>query len=153
MKTDDDVFVNVTNVLRLTRQPNLDRVVFGLCMQNMKPTRHIRHKWYASKLSYPEDRYPAYCAGTGYVMSAKVASDIVHISPSIPFFHLEDVYIGLCVKQLGYKVKRVRGFKDVHVMVPLHGCESYGSHKLYTSHHLDPRTLKRIWSACGASIT
>ena len=153
MKTDDDMFVNVTNILRLTRQPNLDKVVLGRCWQSAKPIRNITNKWYASKLSYPEDRYPAYCSGTGYVMSAKVASDIVRVSSSVPFFHLEDVYTGMCVKLLAYNIKGVGGFNFGQVKVPLLACASYASRKLYTSHGVNPRTLNRIWLACGVMVT
>ena len=153
MKTDDDMFVNVTNVLRLTRQPNLDKVVFGACRHVAYPIRDVRKKAYVSKLSYPEDLYPGYCSGTGYVMSGRVASDIVRISPSVPYLHLEDVYTALCVKRLGYKLKAIRGFRYGRVRMPENGCGRYVSPNLYTSHQNNPETLQTIWAACGVQET
>ena len=152
MKTDDDMFVNVTNVLRLTRQPNLDKVVFGVCFQVGHPIRNIKSKWYASKLNYPEQSYPGFCSGTGYVMSKRVASDIVRVSSSVPFFHLEDVYTAICVRRLGYKLKAVRGFNPYMIILPKRGCGKYSSSALFTSHGVNPSTLLKIWSICGVTV-
>ena len=152
MKTDDDMFVNVTNVLRLTRQPNLDKVVFGVCFQVGHPIRNIKSKWYASKLSYPEPSYPGFCSGTGYVMSKRVASDIVRVSSSVPFFHLEDVYTAICVRRLGYKLKAVGGFSPYRIILPKSGCGKYSSSALFTSHGVNPSTLLKIWSICGVTV-
>ena len=153
MKTDDDMFVNVTNVLRLTRQgSNLDKVVFGACHTLAHPIRNIKSKWYASKLSYPEQSYPGFCSGTGYVMSKRVASDIVRVSSSVPFFHLEDVYTAISVRRLGYKLKAVGGFNPYRIILPKSGCGKYSSSALFTSHGVNPSTLLKIWSICGVTV-
>ena len=152
MKTDDDMFVNVTNVLRLTRQPNLDKAVFGACSIIAHPIRRIQSKWYASKLSYPEPSYPGFCSGTGYVMSKRVASDIVRVSSSVPFFHLEDVYTAICVRRLGYKLKYVGGFSPGKIKLPIRGCGKYSSPRIFTSHGANPSTLLKIWSIFGVTV-
>jgi hypothetical protein len=40
--------------------------------------------------------------GFGYIISIQTLKRILQVYSNIPFFHLEDVYIGFCVKELGY---------------------------------------------------
>ena len=152
MKTDDDMFVNITNVLRLTKEPGMDAVVFGMCMYDAQPIRDNISKWYASPIEYPSSKYPGFCSGTGYVMSRAVAAGITRISLNIPFFYLEDVYVSLCTNQLGYRLKKVNGFNNYLVDVPSMGCGLYSSHNLYTSHGVTVSNLYHIWKECGQIV-
>ncbi|XP_060594989.1 beta-1,3-galactosyltransferase 1-like [Ruditapes philippinarum] len=115
----------------------------GSCTQRAKPIRQIKSKWYASIESYPQQLYPGFCSGTGYVTSMNVASKVYHVSPSVPFFHLEDVYVALCLRKLGFKLQRVPGFNvSRRRMDP---CLFKGRF-LISAHHMSPILLQMIWN-------
>ncbi|CAG2228449.1 B3GALT1 [Mytilus edulis] len=101
MKTDDDVYVHIPGLKRVINENAnaLQNAVGGSCQRIASPIRDKRSKWYASFESYPEKTYPGYCSGTGYVTSLNVITKIVEISKTVPFFHLEDVYVALCIKK------------------------------------------------------
>lgn len=146
MKTDDDMFVNLPNVLRIISGPLseiLQSAVAGSCSQKAKPIRHKQSKWYASIESYPQQLYPGFCSGTGYVTSMNVATKVYQISPSVPFFHLEDVYVALCLRKLGFKLQRLPGFNvGRRRMDP---CLFKGRF-LITAHHMSPIMLQMVWN-------
>ena len=103
MKTDDDMYVNVPEAVKLARTNArlLQTTVIGNCSLRAKPNRDTESRWYVSRDSYPGQYYPGgYCSGTGYVTSMKVVSEIYKISPHVPYFHLKDVCISFCVRRL-----------------------------------------------------
>ncbi|XP_076094966.1 beta-1,3-galactosyltransferase 1-like [Mytilus galloprovincialis] len=112
MKTDDDVYVHIPGLKRVIKENMnvLRNAVGGRCQRVSKPIRDKRSKWYASFESFPEKTYPGFCSGTGYVTSLNVLSQIVKISKEVPFFHLEDVYVALCIKKLGLRLHPLSGF-------------------------------------------
>ncbi|XP_071144677.1 beta-1,3-galactosyltransferase 5-like [Mytilus edulis] len=112
MKTDDDMFVHIPGLTRVIKENSkvLQTAVGGNCKQSARPIRNTRSKWYASLKSYPQRTYPGFCSGTGYVTSLDVVTKIMKISKDVPFFHLEDVYVSLCIKQLGLKLHYIDGF-------------------------------------------
>lgn len=146
MKTDDDMYVNVPNVLKIVRNNAsvLQTNVVGSCSQKAGPIRSKNSKWFASVDSYPGKFYPGFCSGTGYMTSMNVAKKIYDISPHVPFFHLEDVYVSLCIKRLGYHLKGMRGFNPGHPK--LDPC-LYNGEVLVTSHYMAPVMIKRMWNS------
>ena len=151
MKTDDDMFVNTTNIVRLIKQNARHNEITGRCFKAVKPHRNPKSKWSVTLVEYPESVYPSYCQGSGYVMSSTIASDVVRISADVPFFPLEDVYIGMCARELDYGVHHVRGFRPYEIKAPLppSGCDKYRSADIHTIHHVSPSLLLRTWSICG----
>ena len=152
MKTDDDMFVNTTNILHLMREKRFIRrpyKIVGQCKMSNKPFRDPKSKWYVTWSQYPESVYPEFCTGTGYVMSIILTLNIVRISPNVPFFPFEDVYIGLCARELGYVVHDIERFKTKNAPVPILGCDKYRSAKTYTIHQVSPRFLLKTWLICG----
>ncbi|XP_041379523.1 beta-1,3-galactosyltransferase 5-like [Gigantopelta aegis] len=112
MKTDDDMYVNLPALVPVLvkEETTLQSSVGGSCNLNAQPIREKNSKWFASVRSYPHKYYPGYCSGTGYVTSKSVTGKIYDISKTVPFFHLEDVYVALCVKTLGFKLRHLPGF-------------------------------------------
>lgn len=145
MKTDDDMYVNVNNLLKIFSGPlkdRLSRTIVGACSQKAVPIRNSRSKWYASLESYPDRLYPGFCSGTGYVTSMNVVSKIYEVSPNVPFFHLEDVYVSLCINKLGYRLQHVPGFNtDRQKLDP---CIFKGD-RLITAHQLSPMVMQILW--------
>lgn len=145
MKTDDDMFVNIPNALKITRSvfgDILQTTVVGACSLHAKPIRNEKSKWFASVQSYPQSTYPGFCSGTGYITSMNVVRNIYQISPNVPFFHLEDVYVAMCLRKLNFKVQRVFGFNSGRPK--LDPC-IYKGNRLITAHQMTPIMLQVMW--------
>ena len=151
MKTDDDSFVNVPNALNIVRNKfiHLLNGVVGKCYKKSNPRRNKHDKWYVSFEYYPRRYYPEYCSGSGYITSYQVARKIYEISSLIPFFHIEDVFIGMCIEKLGYHMKPLPGFSEHPERVD--PCELKG-HRLVTQEDVGPRMDRIVWNVnCTAN--
>ncbi|XP_061184653.1 beta-1,3-galactosyltransferase 1-like [Saccostrea echinata] len=151
MKTDDDMFVSLPALkLALKKYDSvLQRSIGGNCRLNEGPIRQKGYKWYVPKEMYPQSKYPGFCSGTGYVTSMTVVQKVYDVSRHVPFFYLEDVYVGLCIHRLGMKFTQIPGFNAVRI--PL-GC-NYKNSIIITSHQLDPRSLREVWNLkCNDTI-
>ncbi|XP_046348535.2 beta-1,3-galactosyltransferase 5-like [Haliotis rufescens] len=102
-KTDDDMWINVPQLLKLTNYhwDFLQSGVLGSCGYWHTVIRDKLSKFYVSLEEYPYSYYPRYCSGSGYVTSMAVARQVVFISPHVPFLKFEDAYFGLCLNVLG----------------------------------------------------
>jgi hypothetical protein len=125
-----------------TNKEKLQTSVMGACNSKARPIRSQKSKWFASEDSYPDKFYPGFCSGTGYVTSMHVAKEVYLISPSVPFFHLEDVYVSLCIRKLGFKLQAMPGYNAGRPK--LDPCV-YKGDKLITAHQLSPIMLQMIW--------
>ncbi|KAK7091074.1 beta-1,3-galactosyltransferase 1-like [Littorina saxatilis] len=145
-KVDDDVWVN-TDLLLTTfnrQAPSLTSGLGGACPMPHRVIRDTSNKWYASYESYPDDKYPDYCSGTGYGSTLAVANQIVSASRDVPFFHLEDVYVGLCLQRLGLRAVHLDGF---HLRpLPTDPCDDTVARRV-TFHEVTPSRMTRQWSA------
>ncbi|KAM4023208.1 beta-1,3-galactosyltransferase 2-like isoform 1-T2 [Anomaloglossus baeobatrachus] len=146
MKTDSDMFVNteyLINQLLRPDQPSRKSYFTGYVMKDYLPNRNPESKWYMSPELYPDERYPVFCSGTGYVFSGDLAEKILKASASITLLHLEDVFVGVCLHKLG--ISPVPPPKDSDFN---HWKVSY-SHCLYnqivTSHSFQPSELIVYW--------
>jgi len=160
LKTDSDVYVNVPAFSHLLNSykntssetgghvENGHNGMFGRLHNRALPIRNtsvsFREKWIVSKTEYPRSVYPKYLDGHAYVLPTSVARAVVDVSKDIPFFHLEDVYVGLCLEHLGYEVKGTRGF--LRVKTPLPVC-SYKYDNVYFVHRLDSPYMLKVWEA------
>ena len=80
LKTDDDVFVNVRNLLKFVvdnRKPNL---LIGTLQCGAVPIRDPHNKWYAPKYMIEAGVYPNYLSGTAYLMSRSMAQVTIRCS-------------------------------------------------------------------------
>lgn len=146
LKTDDDMFINIPKLLSFLKHSKemlLENVV-GSCVENGSPQRNVNSKWYASEEIYKEKRYPGFCSGTGYLTSLELVKKIYNISQSVPFFYLEDVYVGLCLYKVGGGVKDVHGFK---IHIPYEDPCAYKKNNLFTAHQVKPEMLYTIWKS------
>jgi len=160
LKTDSDVYVNVPafshllNSYKNTSSETGGHIgkghngIFGLLRKGSLPIRNtslsFHEKWVVSKTEFPRSVYPNYLDGHAYVLPTSVARAVVDVSKNIPFFHFEDVYVGLCLEHLGYEVKDTRGF--LRVNRPLTTC----SHKydyVYFVHGLNSSYMRKVWDA------
>ncbi|XP_021464350.2 beta-1,3-galactosyltransferase 1-like [Oncorhynchus mykiss] len=143
LKTDSDIFVNmenlVYNLLKPTSKPR--RRYFTGYVINGGPIRDMRSKWYMPRDLYPEAKYPPFCSGTGYVFSADVAELIYKTSLHTRLLHLEDVYVGLCLRKLGIHPFQNSGFNHWKMAYSL--CRY---RRVVTVHQISPEEMHRIWN-------
>lgn len=146
MKTDSDMFVNteylVSKLLRPEIKPKKNYFT-GNNMRGFGPNRNKNSKWYMPPEMYPDDKYPTFCSGTGYVFSGDLAAKIYGVSLSVRHLHLEDVYVGICLFKLGIEpTPPANAFLFNHWRVSYSSCKY--SH-LITSHGFQPNELLKYW--------
>lgn len=103
MKVDADIFVNVFYLIKRLRSSPRRGFITGSVIRDGRPRRENNSKWHVSKALYPEDRFPWYVSGAGYVFSIDLAAQISWASRFVPMIPLEDVYVGLCLRVLGIR--------------------------------------------------
>uniref|UniRef100_A0A8C6S9C3 Hexosyltransferase n=1 Tax=Neogobius melanostomus TaxID=47308 RepID=A0A8C6S9C3_9GOBI len=143
MKTDSDIFINMDNLIYKLLKPNTKprRRYFTGYVINGGPIRDMRSKWYMPRDLYPDSRYPPFCSGTGYVFSADVAELIYKTSLHTRLLHLEDVYVGLCLRKLNIHPYQNSGFNHWKMAYSL--CRY---RRVITVHQIPPEEMHRIWN-------
>uniref|UniRef100_A0A1A8IRD1 Hexosyltransferase n=1 Tax=Nothobranchius kuhntae TaxID=321403 RepID=A0A1A8IRD1_NOTKU len=146
MKTDSDMFVNTEYLIYKLLRPELKprkKYFTGNNMRGFAPNRNKNSKWYMPPELYPGEKYPTFCSGTGYVFSGDLARKIYHTSLTIRHLHLEDVYVGICLANIGVEpTPPPNGFLFNHWRVSYSSCKY--SH-LITSHGFHPNELLKYW--------
>ena len=100
---DADMMLNIRNlVLRLEKMPRTNFTEGNLRI-GYPPIKLYSSKWYISKDEYPKATYPPFLNGGCYAMSLDVASAVFKTSAYVPFFKLDDVYIGMVLAKAGIK--------------------------------------------------
>jgi len=109
-------------------------------------------KWYVSHKEYPYRRYHGICHGFGCITRMHTLHNILKVYVNIPYIHLEDVYIGLCVKRLGYKLANIGGFfreEDIEYSP----C-NLKHHKSVLGHHVSLQQMEVAWNTpCANGLT
>lgn len=150
MKTDTDMFINIFYLVELLLRKNQTSNFFtGYLKPNDHPIRNIFSKWYISKGEYAGEKYPPFCSGTGYVFSIDVAQKIHNISMSVPFFKLEDVYVGLCLDRLKIPLQNLHSKQTFFPTKPTFSVCTYQN--LVTSHGVRPQEILLYWEALQRS--
>jgi hypothetical protein len=139
MKCDDDTFVRVDMVLN-----ELEGFSSGksLYMGNLnllhRPLR--TGKWAVTYEEWPEEVYPPYANGPGYVISSDIGKYIAsqHTNHTLRLFKMEDVSMGLWVE-------RFNSTTSVQYSHHWKFCQ-YGCMKdYYTAHYQSPRQMICLW--------
>lgn len=103
MKVDADIFVNVFYLIRRLSSSPRQGYITGSVIGDGKPRRDSNSKWQITEELYPEDSFPPYVSGAGYVFSTDLAARISWASRFVRMIPLEDVYVGLCLNVLGVR--------------------------------------------------
>ena len=101
MKIDADMFLNVPNLVRMLVDAPKTNYMTGLVERGAEVHRDPGSKWYVPVELYPQDTYPRYALGLGYVLSLDLPAKLLEASRLVGALYLEDVYLGLCMQQLG----------------------------------------------------
>ncbi|CAN4086102.1 unnamed protein product [Withania somnifera] len=140
MKCDDDTFVRVDAVIREVSKVPEDRSLYiGNMNYHHKPLR--TGKWAVTYEEWPEEDYPAYANGPGYIVSSDIANFIVSEFDSLKLklFKMEDVSMGMWVEQFN----STRPVQYVHSLkFSQSGCvDDY-----YSAHYQSPRQMICMWN-------
>lgn len=139
MKCDDDTFVRIDTVLKEIQGISQKK---SLYMGNLNLLhRPLRSgKWAVTYEEWPEEVYPPYANGPGYIISIDIAKFVLsqHANQSLRLFKMEDVSMGMWVEQFNSStiVQYSHNWKFCQ-----YGCmEDY-----YTAHYQSPRQMICLW--------
>ncbi|KAK1385538.1 hydroxyproline O-galactosyltransferase GALT3 [Heracleum sosnowskyi] len=141
MKTDDDAFLRIDEVLSSLREKVSDGLLYGLISFESKPQRDKDNKWFISSEEWPHESYPPWAHGPGYIISRDIAKFIVqaHQKRDLKLFKLEDVSMGIWIekfKEHGHKVQYISDERFYNA-----GCEP----NYILAHYQNPRMVLCLW--------
>lgn len=142
MKTDDDAFVRVDEVLTSLTAFNVTRgLLYGLINSDSRPHRDPDSKWYISPEEWPEETYPPWAHGPGYVVSHDIANAVYkkYREGKLKMFKLEDVAMGIWIADIKKDGLEVRYQKDERIFNE--GCKDW----YIVAHYQSPRELMCLW--------
>ncbi|KAJ8041070.1 Beta-1,3-galactosyltransferase 1 [Holothuria leucospilota] len=98
LKIDDDMSLNIDRLLAYLRRSPMKNFFGGKAAESFPVLRDTREKFYVPWSLYPEEKYPPYCVGLGYVMSTDLVYKLYYRALTTPLFPWEDVYMGMLLK-------------------------------------------------------
>jgi beta-1,3-galactosyltransferase 1 len=144
LKSDDDMFVHVPNLLSGLRRVKYPRFFFCSLQVGASPIRNKKSKWFVPKGEFPQGRYPNYCSGSAYSFSVNIAADLYSKSKETPVFWLEDIYItGILAKKVSMRHIHNKGFQFWKTTIG----KPCSFKKVITSHRVSPSVLRSLWKA------
>ncbi|KAL5807786.1 hypothetical protein ACOSQ3_028477 [Xanthoceras sorbifolium] len=141
MKTDDDAFVRVDELLTSLNRTNVTNgLLYGLIDYEALPHRSPDSKWYISLEEWPEYRYPPWAHGPGYVVSHDIAKGVAKRHKGhLKMFKLEDVAMGIWIAEMQKDGLHVSYVNEPRVYNE--GCiDGY-----VVAHYQSPREMLCLW--------
>ncbi|PAN06667.1 hypothetical protein PAHAL_1G279900 [Panicum hallii] len=142
MKTDDDAFVRVDEIRSTIKQLNVSNgLLYGRINSDSSPHRNPESKWYISQEEWPEEKYPPWAHGPGYVVSQDIAREINswYKASQLKMFKLEDVAMGIWVNDLKKDGLPVKYETDTRINTD--GCND----GYIVAHYQEPRDMLCLW--------
>ncbi|XP_014521362.1 beta-1,3-galactosyltransferase GALT1 [Vigna radiata var. radiata] len=142
MKTDDDAFVRVDEVLDSLHKINVDHgLLYGLINSDSRPHRNTDSKWYISPEEWSEGTYPPWAHGPGYVVSLDIARTVAKKfrENHLKMFKLEDVAMGIWIADMKKEGVEVR-YENENRVYP-EGCKD----GYVVAHYQGPREMLCLW--------
>ncbi|KAI9170126.1 hypothetical protein LWI28_022915 [Acer negundo] len=140
MKCDDDTFVRVDAVIKEAKNVHEDRSLYvGNMNYYHRPLRH--GKWAVTYEEWPEEEYPPYANGPGYIVSSDIAQSIVaeFEKHTLRLFKMEDVSMGMWVEKFNSS-------KPVEYVHSHKFCQFGCIDDYYTAHYQSPRQMICMWN-------
>ncbi|XP_009463060.1 PREDICTED: beta-1,3-galactosyltransferase 2-like [Nipponia nippon] len=142
MKADHDVFLNLGYLVHRFLVPPKQNFMTGYIYRNTGPLRSKAYKWYVPREVYPNNTYPPYCGGPGYVFSGDLASKIYGVAQTLPVINMEDSFVGICLHALGIGVTSSPWGVFNMYRIKYEKCRFS---RLVMVHHYQPWDLLQIW--------
>ncbi|XP_075988139.1 uncharacterized protein LOC142984436 [Anticarsia gemmatalis] len=157
LKTDDDMYINVPNLIDNLRNRSRDfdnktrgtrakeYMLIGDLICGARPVLDSSNKWYSPRYMYGGRVYPKYLSGTGYALSSHVARALYDAALRTNYFHLEDIFItGMCA---GRARPRIVPRDDPTFSYQAAGGPApaaCGAHARATAHRVPPHTMRLL---------
>ena len=103
MKTDDDSYVGLGRIVMFINHLLEKPDYIGKCIGPRKPFRNKNSRYYTTFQEYPEEFFPEFCQGLGFLLSSGLNSCIVKNMAHSRFLKHEDVFIGAMAKRCNVK--------------------------------------------------
>lgn len=142
MKTDDDAFVRVDEIITSLNGLNVSHgLLYGLINSDSRPHRDPDSKWHITPEEWSEDTYPPWAHGPGYVVTNDIATTIYrrHKKGRLKMFKLEDVAMGIWIADMKKKGLKVTYAKEERIFNE--GCND----GYVIAHYQAPRELLCLW--------
>ncbi|KAG8654118.1 beta-1,3-galactosyltransferase GALT1 isoform X1 [Manihot esculenta] len=142
MKTDDDAFIRVDEVLGSLEKIKVSKgLLYGLINSDSQPHRSTDSKWYTSLEEWPEEKYPPWAHGPGYVVSHDIAKEVYkrYKEGHLKIFKLEDVAMGIWINQMKKEGLEVRYENNERIYNE--GCKD----GYIVAHYQGPREMLCLW--------
>jgi len=140
MKCDDDTFVRIESVIDQVKKVQSGKSMYvGNINYYHRPLRS--GKWSVTYEEWPEQVYPPYANGPGYVISSDIAQYILSEfdNKALRLFKMEDVSMGMWVEKFNTTRQPVEYLHDVRFYQP--GCfDGY-----FTAHYQSPQHMICLW--------
>lgn len=150
---DDDVFVNspaLLSYLQSLDTSKASKLYVGHVINTATPLRDPKSKYYIPQ-SFYEGPYPAYAGGGGFLISGALLKPLYSVSRVIPFFPIDDVYIGMCSKAVGVSPEAHPGFHTFDVKEQ--DRENLCVYKdLILIHQRSPQQMKKLWKGIHSPL-
>ncbi|KAH3720166.1 hypothetical protein DPMN_063060 [Dreissena polymorpha] len=150
IKVDIDTFVHIPKLMAQVAKftPSFEGEIFGRLWKDAEARRD--GKWKIDIKDYPLRKYPPYCDGPIYVISASALPRIVHTSQYMDYFPFEDVFVTGILAKIA-RVRRIDVLPSLELRnEPERVCSfHFGEHDA-TSNIADsdysPKQIERIWT-------
>ncbi|CAI9757458.1 unnamed protein product [Fraxinus pennsylvanica] len=140
MKGDDDTFVRVDAVIKEAKKVSENRSLYiGNINFYHKPLRS--GKWAVTCKEWPEEVYPPYANGPGYIISSDIANFILSDFERhrLRYFKMEDVSMGMWVEKFNSS-------RPVEYKHSLKFCQFGCIEDYYTAHYQSPKQMICMWN-------
>ncbi|XP_073909569.1 N-acetyllactosaminide beta-1,3-N-acetylglucosaminyltransferase 3 [Castor canadensis] len=148
---DDDVFAHTDNMVTYLRGHDPDRHLFvGHLIQNVGPIRVPWSKYYVPHLVAPQDHYPPYCGGGGFLLSRFTGTALRQAASALDLFPIDDVFLGMCLRHQGLRPAGHSGVRTGGLHSPSARLSSFDPcfyRDLLLVHRFLPYELLLMWEA------
>nr|XP_060486593.1 N-acetyllactosaminide beta-1,3-N-acetylglucosaminyltransferase 3 [Panthera onca] len=148
---DDDVFAHTDNMVSYLQDHNPDRHLFvGQLIHGVGPIRVPWSKYYVPTVVTQEERYPPYCGGGGFLLSRFTATALRRAASTLDLFPIDDVFLGMCLKQEGLKPASHGGIRTAGIGAPSARISSFDPcfyRELLLVHRFLPYEMLLMWDA------
>lgn len=145
-KGDDDVFVNTDNVVEFLKAHNPDSHLFtGYIHGHGGPSRDRNSKYLIPIEIYPNESYPPFPSGGGYLMSRQTVLGLQVAAEQIALYPLDDIFVAFCLHAMGLIPKHHHGFLTFGFSRPHQHSDPCAYRDIMMMHNLYPAELRRMW--------